>query len=82
MVRLHEDPRALLAGHDGLDVIRRVVVEAAAYLRPGGMLAFEMGIGHYDIIQSVLVENDYEDVEAHCDLAGIERVAVVRKPEA
>lgn len=82
VVRLHEDPRALLAGPDGLDVIRRLVCEAAAYLRPGGMLAFEMGMGQYDRVRSVLVENGYENVEAHCDLAGIERVAVARNPEA
>ena len=82
VVRLHEDPRALLAGPDGLDVIRRLVCEAAAYLRPGGLLAFEMGMGQYDRVWSVLVENGYENVEAHRDLAGIERVAVARKPEA
>jgi len=80
VIRLHEDPDALLAGPDGLDVIRRLVFEATAYLVPGGLLAFEIGIGQYDSVRGLLLENNYANVGARRDLAGIERVAVARKP--
>ena len=39
--RDHEHPVALDGGADGLDVVRRVVAEAPAWLRPGGRLVTE-----------------------------------------
>ncbi|RFS85172.1 putative protein N(5)-glutamine methyltransferase [Actinomadura spongiicola] len=41
--RLHEPRVALDGGADGLDVLRRVTAEAAAWLAPGGRLLFETG---------------------------------------
>jgi release factor glutamine methyltransferase len=41
--RDHEHPVALDGGADGLDVQRRVVGEAPAWLRPGGRLVVETG---------------------------------------
>jgi release factor glutamine methyltransferase len=80
VIRLHEDPRALLAGKDGLDIVRRLAFEATAYLRPGGLLAFEIGMGQHKSVESILVENNYENVAFRKDLAGIERIALARKP--
>lgn len=34
---------ALVSGHDGLDVIRRLLPEAAAKLQPEGLLLMEVG---------------------------------------
>jgi len=42
-VRHHDPPTALLAGADGLDAYRAVVPLAARLLRPGGLLALEIG---------------------------------------
>jgi release factor glutamine methyltransferase len=39
--RLHEPLVALDGGADGLDVLRRIVTEAPAWLAPGGYLLFE-----------------------------------------
>ncbi|MDR2015514.1 MAG: 50S ribosomal protein L3 N(5)-glutamine methyltransferase [Azoarcus sp.] len=50
---LHEPTLALAAGEDGLDIVRRLIPEAARHLHPGGVLAVE--IGH----NSQLVENAF-----------------------
>jgi release factor glutamine methyltransferase len=41
--REHEPRSALDGGADGLDVLRRVLAEAATWLRPGGHLLTETG---------------------------------------
>jgi ribosomal protein L3 glutamine methyltransferase len=38
-----EPALALGAGEDGLDVVRRILAEAAQHLKPGGLLAVEVG---------------------------------------
>ena len=39
----HEPALALAAGHDGLDVVRRLVLEAPDYLNPQGWVVIEVG---------------------------------------
>jgi release factor glutamine methyltransferase len=41
-VRLYEPREALDGGEDGLDLVRRLLAEAPAYLRPGGAVLLEM----------------------------------------
>ncbi len=41
----HEPEIALAGGADGLDVVRRIVLESSAHLRPHGMLVVEVGRG-------------------------------------
>lgn len=40
---LHEPRMALASGDDGLDVVRRLLAQAAEHLNPGGILAVEVG---------------------------------------
>jgi release factor glutamine methyltransferase len=79
-VRDHEPLQALTGGDDGLDVIRRLVPEAAAVLGPGGWLLFEFGFGQADAVRAIIAaEPTLELVDVRPDLAGIPRVAVARR---
>ena len=49
-VRDWEPARALFAGANGLDVYRRLVPEAWRVLKPGGLLAMELGFGQAEAV--------------------------------
>ncbi|HEY8997685.1 MAG TPA: peptide chain release factor N(5)-glutamine methyltransferase, partial [Edaphobacter sp.] len=53
-VREHEPATALYAGEDGLSVYRRLIPQAAAALRPGGLLAMEFGYGQSEALGQLL----------------------------
>jgi release factor glutamine methyltransferase len=69
----HEPRRALLGGEDGLEVIRRLIPAAAA-LAP--FVALEVGAGQAAEVASLMHAAGLTRVDAHSDLAGIERVVV------
>jgi len=68
----HEPPGALFAGEDGLDVIRRLVPEAAR----ARALAIEVGRGQAGAVATLMKASGFAEVDARRDLAGIERVVV------
>jgi release factor glutamine methyltransferase len=79
-IRDHEPVSALDGGPDGLDVIRRLIPQAAACLRPGGWLLFEFGFGQADGVRAIVAsEARFETPDLAPDLAGIPRVAATRK---
>lgn len=80
-IREYEDRAALVSGGDGLDCIRRLVAEAPAHLEPYGVLAFEFGTGQRPAIEALLTEHGYCDIRFIRDLAGIDRVAIARRPQ-
>jgi ribosomal protein L3 glutamine methyltransferase len=41
----HEPEMALAGGPDGLDIVRRILAEAADHLNPGGGILCEIGTG-------------------------------------
>lgn len=77
-VRDYEPHLALFAGDDGLDIYRRLIPEAWRVLRPGGLLALEMGIGQADFLRKLAA--DWNNVQILQDLAGIPRVLTCVKP--
>ncbi len=80
-VRDHEPKRALVGGRDGLGFIRRLVSGAAAVLKPGGGLVFEVGAGQADAAAALFgIEWDAPEVER--DLAGIPRVVRARRRQS
>ncbi len=77
-VRDFEPHLALFGGADGLEVYRRLIPEAWRVLRPGGLLAMEMGIGQAAALRALT--QDWQGVQILPDLAGIPRVLVSEKP--
>lgn len=75
-IALFEPRGALDGGPDGLDYYRRIVPDSRDFLRPGGWLAVEIGIGQSAEVCNLFRENGYIEVHAVKDLAGIERVAL------
>lgn len=85
-VRDHEPRRALDGGEDGLDLIRRLVEGAPAWLAPGGVLALELFEGHADeaaeLVESVCeaaVGRAFEAVRVERDLTGRPRFLIARR---
>jgi release factor glutamine methyltransferase len=80
VIRLHEDPRALLAGPDGLDILRRIIDDAPARLNPGGLLALEVGETQSQRVADLLQTTGYTSIHALNDLAGIPRILHAKMP--
>lgn len=70
-VRDHEPHTALFAGPDGLEMYRRLIPEAHAALRPGGLLAMEFGFSQRDALAELL--DGWQKVHFLDDYAGIPR---------
>jgi len=69
----HEPLRALAAGADGLDDIRRIIGQAPGHLLPGGWLLLEHGYDQAAQVRELLAQQGFADVQSRRDLAGIER---------
>lgn len=52
----HEPKNALLSGHDGLEIVRRILANAADYLTPSGVLIVEVGFSQE------FVESEFGDI--------------------
>jgi release factor glutamine methyltransferase len=73
----YEPHGALFAGADGLDVVRRLVPEAATRLAPGGHLVMEIGAGQdREVARIVASTGRLSLVRIAPDLQGIPRVVV------
>lgn len=76
-----EPEAALAAGHDGLDVIRRLLGGVARLLRPGGALLVEFGLGQDGAVRRLAAGAGLTAIDVREDLAGIPRVLLARKKE-
>lgn len=80
-VRDYEPKGALVAGSDGLSVIRRLVEGAPSRLLPGGFLALEIGWDQADGVREIVRRRGLECERIVTDLEGRDRVAVIKAPE-
>ncbi len=75
-----EPQSALAAGADGLDAIRKLVVEARHAANPGAMLLIEHGADQGETVAELFSSAGWQDVRGISDLAGLPRVTVGRAP--
>ena len=82
-VRDWEPAGALFSGDDGLEVIRRLVRDAPRHLRPGGLLALEIGSGQADEVAGLVRDNpSLESPVVRKDLAGRDRIVLAKASAA
>ena len=77
-VRDFEPVQALVAGEDGLKVIRRIVSDASRFLLPDGVLALELGAGQRAVVEPLCVAHGLQVTKVVKDLQGHERVIVAQ----
>ncbi|MBQ4517473.1 MAG: peptide chain release factor N(5)-glutamine methyltransferase [Clostridia bacterium] len=70
-----EPHTALDGGDDGLVFYRHIIKNISGLLRPGGLLAFEIGHDQKDAVLALMKESEnFAGTGTKCDLAGITRV--------
>lgn len=75
-VREHEPRQALDGSADGLHFYRRILAECRAYLKPGGMLLFEIGYDQGEAVKRLMEENGFLEVEVKKDYGEQDRVVL------
>jgi len=76
-IREWEPGAALYAGPDGLAALRRIATGVGPYLKPGGLLALEVGLGQATYIMELLENTGkFRTVRVCRDLSGCERVVL------
>jgi len=75
---LHDPEAALFAGPRGDELVRELIAHAPSYLRPGGILALEIGIGQSEALMSALAEKNYRDICTENDYSGVTRFLFAR----
>ncbi|MBN2097798.1 MAG: peptide chain release factor N(5)-glutamine methyltransferase [Candidatus Omnitrophica bacterium] len=77
-----EHSLALDGGKDGLCYYRQIVQQAPDYLRPDGMLAFELGDGQAEAVKEIFAQSGgFSLIKLVRDYNDRERVIVARKVE-
>ncbi len=73
------DPEvALFSGARGDELVRELIEQAPARLRPGGLLALEIGLGQGEALLSALAEKKYRDIYSENDYSGVIRFLFAR----
>ena len=79
-VRDFEPRSALDGGADGLDLVRKIIDGAPAFLDDGGVLAMEVGAGEAPATRALLEERGYGEIAVDRDYGKIERVVSGVRP--
>ncbi|PID58908.1 protein-(glutamine-N5) methyltransferase, release factor-specific [candidate division KSB3 bacterium] len=75
-IRDYEPACALHAGEEGLDIYRRLIANAADYLKPEGCVLLEIGQGQKDAVVELFDAERFSIRKIINDYAGIERVII------
>jgi release factor glutamine methyltransferase len=75
---LHDPEVALFASARGDELLRELIAQAPSRLRPGGLLALEIGIGQSEALLSALAGKNYRDIYSKTDYSGVTRFLFAR----
>jgi release factor glutamine methyltransferase len=75
---LHDPEVALFAGTRGDELVRQLIEQAPSHLKPGGLLALEIGLGQAGALAELLAQKNYHDIESKSDYSGVTRFLLAR----
>jgi len=75
---LHDPAVALFASVRGDELVRELIAQVPSRLRPGGMLALEIGLDQSEALLSDLAEKNYRDIYSKTDYSGVTRFLFAR----
>lgn len=75
---LNDPEVALFAGARGDELVRQLIAQAPSWLRPGGMMVMEIGIGQSETLVAALAEKNYRDIWTEKDYSGVIRFLFAR----
>ena len=78
-VRDHEPEIALYGGEEGCELFAELVTQAAARLKPGGILVLELGHNSLPAVEPLLDAGRWANVGVTNDLSGIPRVIAAER---
>jgi release factor glutamine methyltransferase len=78
-VREHEPDTALFGGETGTEMYAPLIAQAAALLKPDGILVLELGHNSAEHVSRLLTAPAWSDLALTSDLSGIKRVASARR---
>ena len=78
-VREYEPPRSLLAGADGLDVIRPLLEGASFRTKPGGLIVMEIGETQGEVVSEIARRCGFVDVRVAPDLSARPRYLIAEQ---
>lgn len=79
-VKDHEPRLALDGGADGLDIVKKIIDQAPAHLKNGGLLLMEIGEDQGDEVLALAEQNGaYENVFIKQDLNGLDRMLYAQR---
>jgi len=78
-VRDHEPEIALYGGEEGYELYAGLISQAAAHLKPNGILVLELGHSSLPAVRSLLGSSTWKNVGITNDLAGIPRVLAAER---
>ena len=76
----HDPALALFSGEDGMDLLRRFVPDSRGFLKPGGMVALEIGHDQASQVSGLLENSGFTEITVRKDLSGIARFPFATHP--
>jgi len=78
-IRDFEPKEALLAGKDGLDIYKRLILQSFSFIAPGGYLIVETGCSQTELVQGLFNMAGFTDICFGRDYSGLPRWVSGRK---